>query len=199
MPSARPYRAKLHPKPPTATGKLLIPGTQSLGPEGEPSKAHSSTVYVCFPYCSHRRLSPVGSGQRCPDVIAVGHRSSRGVIARRHLDAYYRRESTRAEAVVDDEVGQHRRDTTDGSWKCECGVGPGEGEIHHRDRGSKPANFQGHSGPGLPAGTAGVDRSSNQDTQSEGKRAHFAFERPYLHAAASPCVHQSAGSCCGNG
>ena len=198
MPSARPYHVQLHPEPPTATGKLLTPGTRSQAPEGEPSEAHSSNKYVCFPYYSHRRLSPVESGQRCPDVIAVGHESSRDAIARRHLDAYHRRESAGAEAVVDTEVGQRQQYATDDSWQCERGVGPGGGEIHNRDRGGKPANFRSHSGPGLPSGTAGVDPSSNQDTQSEGRRARFAFERPYLHTAASPCVHQSAGLCCGN-
>ena len=104
----------------------------------------------------------------------------------------------RITAEVDAEVGQCRRDATDDSWQCTCGVGPGGGEIHHRDRSGEPANLQGDSGPGLPAGTTGVNRSSDEDTQSEGRRARFSLERPYLHAAASPWEHRSDGSGCGN-
>ena len=73
----------------------------------------------------------MGSDQRCPDVLAAGHGSSRDTIARRHLCAYLRRESAGAEAVVDAEVGQRRRDATDDSWQCAGGVGPGWGDIHH--------------------------------------------------------------------
>ena len=86
---------------------------------------------MCVPCLSHRRLSPAGSDQRCPDVLAAGHGSSRDTIARRDLGAYLGRESAGAEAVVDAEVGQRLRDATDDSWQCAGGVGPGGGEIHH--------------------------------------------------------------------
>ena len=71
---------------------------------------------LCFSCRPHRGLSPVGSGERCPDVLPAGHGSSSDAIARRHLGADHRRESAGAEAVVDAEVGQRRRDATDDSW-----------------------------------------------------------------------------------
>ena len=44
---------------------------------------------------------------------------------------------------------------------------------------------------------ASIDLAT-KTTQSEGRRARFALERPYLHAASSPWEHRSDGSGCGN-
>ena len=79
---------------------------------------------LCFFCRPHRGLSPIGSGERCPNVLSAGHGSSSDAIARRHLGAYHSRESAGAEAAVDAEVGQRRRDAN-GSARVELDL---EGE-----------------------------------------------------------------------